>query len=169
MHLISLFCPCFNRESQIRFTGRFSFRTEWGSIVHHILNDTALYFRDPIFVVDRAVPIGCTAVPLMLFVLFILVCIIFPTVDEITLLVTCSARIRSVLGEWAGTEGGTSGATGTNFPWFKTYPRNLGGVGTGFGSLEHHHFRHPESRLHYASKNFAKPTVCIFQKRRLLM
>ena len=40
MQLISFFCPCFNGESQIRFSVRFSFRTELGSIGQRVLKDS---------------------------------------------------------------------------------------------------------------------------------
>ena len=39
MAFTSLFCTCFDGESQLRFTIRFSFRTELGSIVHHVLKN----------------------------------------------------------------------------------------------------------------------------------
>ena len=37
MHFISLFCPRFYGESQIRFLTTFSFRRELGPVVHHVL------------------------------------------------------------------------------------------------------------------------------------
>ena len=44
MNLISLLCPCFNGESKIRFPVWFSFRTELGPLVHHVLN---IWFLSP--------------------------------------------------------------------------------------------------------------------------
>ena len=38
MHFTSLFCPCFNGKSQIRFAVRISCTTDLSSIVHYVLN-----------------------------------------------------------------------------------------------------------------------------------
>ena len=39
MYLISLFCHCFYGASDIGFAVRLSFRTELGSLVHHVLKN----------------------------------------------------------------------------------------------------------------------------------